>query len=72
MLFNYKDYVGYAEFDEEEEIFSGRVINISRDVVTFWGETPEEAYQEFVTSVDGYLEFCEEENRQPEAPLFVS
>ena len=72
MLFNYKNYIGCAEFDEEAKIFSGRVININRDVVTFWGETPEEAYQEFITSIDGYLEFCEEEHLHPETPLCIS
>lgn len=68
ILFNHKGYVGYAEFDEEAGIFSGHVINISRDVVTFWGETVEESQKEFIISVDGYLEFCQQQNRLPELP----
>ncbi|MEL0587781.1 MAG: hypothetical protein U1V55_21955 [Planktothrix rubescens PR222] len=68
ILFNHKGYVGYAEFDEEAGIFSGHVINISQDVVTFWGETVEESKTEFMISVDGYLEFCQQQNRLPEPP----
>ncbi len=68
VLFNHKGYVGYAEFDEEAGIFSGQVININRDVVTFWGETIEESQKEFIISVDGYLEFCQQQNRSPEPP----
>ena len=57
------DYIARITYDEEREIFHGRIINI-RDVVNFYGHTPAELKQEFRNSLDCYVELCEELGRR--------
>lgn len=63
----YKGYTAVIEFDDEAEIFFGKVVDI-KDVITFSGRTVEELKSEFFASVDDYLEFCKIKKRQPEKP----
>lgn len=37
--------------------------------ITFRGTTPEEIKREFETSIDGYLDWCNELGQQPEKPF---
>jgi predicted HicB family RNase H-like nuclease len=67
-MLNYQGYVGSIEVDVESGLLCGRVLDI-RDVVTFQGATVAEAIQEFQTSVDDYLDFCEELGQEPEKPF---
>ena len=53
-MMKYKGYIGHVDYDDEEEIFYGEVVNV-RDVITFQGETVEELKQAFQTSVEEYL-----------------
>lgn len=61
----YKGYIGQVEFDDEDGVFYGRVEGI-RDVVTFQGTSVEEIRQAFWDSVDAYLEFCKEIDKEPD------
>ena len=63
----YKGYVGAVEFDEDAEVFFGKVTNI-RDTITFETSNAHELRQEFEASVDDYLAFCKECGRKPERP----
>ena len=54
----YKGYVGEASVDIEVGLIHGRVINIERDTLTFRGETPAEARQDFHKLIDEYLSDC--------------
>ena len=67
-MLKYKDYIGYVEFDEEDEIFHGEVIN-TRDVITFQGNTVKSLKKAFRDSVDDYLAFCKERGEEPERPF---
>jgi len=67
-MLTYKGYTGHLEVDEEANIIFGRVLDI-QDVVTFQGETVEEARKAFKDSVDDYLEFCEEMGQKPDKPF---
>ena len=64
---NYKGYIGKVEFDYDNMIFSGEVIN-TRTVITFHGTSVEELKKEFRASVDDYLEWCKEDGIEPERP----
>jgi predicted HicB family RNase H-like nuclease len=66
-MLTYKGYVGKVEFDEEAEIFHGKVINI-RDKITFCAECAKDLKKEFEKSVNIYLETCKERGREPEKP----
>ena len=54
---NYKGYIGKVEYDDENDIFTGSVINV-RTVITFQGSTFDEIEKEFKASVDDYLNWC--------------
>lgn len=65
MMMNYKGYVGHVEYDDENRVFTGNVVN-TQTVITFHGKSVDELEKEFHISVDDYLEWCEEEGIQPE------
>ena len=47
-MMNYKGYIGQVEYDDENRIFSGSVIN-TRDVITFQGESVQELENAFTS-----------------------
>lgn len=61
----YKDYVAEIAFDSSADSFHGRVVGI-RDVLDFYGRTPDELRREFKNSVEEYLAWCAEEGVRPE------
>ncbi len=64
-LLKYKEYHARIEFDSSADAFHGRVLGL-RDVIDFFGRTPEELRGEFKNSVEEYLAWCEEEGEKPE------
>ncbi len=67
MIFEYKNYQAECRFDETAGTYYGQAIHI-KDVITFVGNTQEEAEKEFRESVDIYLEWCEQEGITPNQP----
>ena len=67
-MFTYKGYTAHVEIDPDANILCGRVLDI-KDVITFKGETVEEARQAFHDSVDDYLEWCQELGEEPDKPF---
>ena len=53
-MMEYKGYLAHVKFDEEANIFHGKVVNI-RDVITFQGKSVDELRQAFVDSVEDLL-----------------
>ena len=66
-MMNYKGYIGKVEYDDENRIFTGEVIN-TRTVITFHGDSVDELEKEFHASVDDYLDWCKEDGIEPEKP----
>ena len=64
-MMNYKGYIGSVEYDDENRVFTGTVIN-TRTVITFHGSSVDELEKEFHTSVDDYLQWCREDGIEPE------
>src|SRR5579885_2937763 len=64
----YKGYEAIVEFDEDENIFTGEVIN-TRDVITFEGTSVEELQKAFADSVEDYLAFCKQRGEEPDKPF---
>ena len=64
---NYQGYQTSVTFDEDADIFHGTVVN-TRDVITFQGRSVDEIRTAFKDSVDEYLKFCAERDREPEKP----
>jgi predicted HicB family RNase H-like nuclease len=67
-MLNYKGYIGHVEFDDENEIFCGEVIN-TRDVITFQSDSAHGLKKAFIESIDDYIEFCHERHETPEKPF---
>ena len=64
-MMTYKGYYGVVQYDDEAKIFHGDVIN-TRTVITFQGTTVDEIETAFRDSVDDYLDWCKERNKEPE------
>ena len=64
----YKGYYGHVVYDEKAKTFHGEVVN-TRTIITFQGETVTEIEQAFRDSVDDYLDWCKERNKEPEKPF---
>lgn len=67
-VMHYDKYTARIEYDEESDLFHGRVIGI-RDVIDFFGKTTKELHREFKISVDDYKEMCAEDGVEPEKPF---
>jgi len=67
-MMTYKGYCGVVQYDDEARIFHGEVIN-TRTVITFQGTTVDEIETSFRDSVDDYLDWCKERNKEPEKPF---
>ncbi|PHU40420.1 toxin-antitoxin system HicB family antitoxin [Pseudobutyrivibrio ruminis] len=66
-MMNYKGYIGKVDFDDEQHIFTGEVIN-TRAVITFQGSSVKELEDEFKNSVDDYIDWCNKDGVEPEKP----
>lgn len=67
-MMTYKGYNGVVQYDDEAKIFHGEVIN-TRTVITFQGTTVDEIETAFRDSVNDYLDWCKERNKEPEKPF---
>ena len=66
-VLEYKKYIAKLDFDLEEGIIVGKVIN-TRDIISFHGDTLTEIKQAFSDIIDTYLEACESEGIHPSKP----
>lgn len=60
--FEYKGFITVIKFSPEDNIFYGKIENIT-DLVLFDGKTVEEAFHYFVESVEDYMDMCKELNK---------
>jgi len=63
----YKGYSGNIEYSEEDAIFHGKVIGI-KALISFEGDSVQMITKDFHDAVEEYLEFCTENNIEPEKP----
>ncbi|HEX7241844.1 MAG TPA: type II toxin-antitoxin system HicB family antitoxin [Longimicrobiaceae bacterium] len=68
-MIEYRGYVGVFEYDPDDELFRGRVVNLGKDGITFAGTSVEELKRELAASVDDYLAWCAERGESPEKPF---
>ncbi len=64
----YKGYRAKVQFDYEQGVFYGEVID-TRDVIVFEGLSVEQLTIEFETSIDDYLAACAQRGREPDKPF---
>ena len=56
----YKGYTARIEYDERDDLFSGRILGI-RSIISFHGETVAELRAEFELAIKDYLADCKEQ-----------
>lgn len=66
-MLTYKGYEAVVEYDDEAKILHGEVLHLT-DVITFQADCVEQVEPAFHDSVDDYLAFCAENQRDPEKP----
>ena len=64
----YREYEAIVEYDDEDRLFVGRVIN-TRDVIVFDGLSVDELEESFHAVIDEYLEDCESLGKTPDKPF---
>jgi predicted HicB family RNase H-like nuclease len=68
MLSNVISYRGYhaeIKYDPSADAFHARVLGM-RDVISFYGRTPEELRHEMRAAIEDYLAWCETDGVKPE------
>jgi predicted HicB family RNase H-like nuclease len=71
MIANVMEYKGYKvsmEFDAEDKIIVGRVLDID-DIIVFHGESVTQFEKSFHKSIDSYIKDCEKLNQVPDKPV---
>lgn len=64
----YKGYEALIEYEEEDRLFVGRVIN-TKDIIVFDGLSVAELEESFQTVIDEYLSDCQALNKTPDKPF---
>ena len=66
-IMSYKGYTARMDFDIEDKIIVGRVLDID-DIVTFHGTSVAEFEGALRSAVDGYITACEQLGQAPDKP----
>ncbi len=64
----YNGYTGTVEYSEEDNCLFGKVIGMSKNIITYEGKTIEELKKDFEAGIDLYLESCNERGIKPQKP----
>ena len=64
-LVKYKDYYAKVDYDAEDCVLVGTVLDMS-DSLSFYAESPGDVMPMFVQCVDNYLDHCREVGKVPE------
>ncbi len=63
----YRNYMASLEFDQDDNVLVGRVLNID-DIICFHGESVTEFTHAFHEAVDDYVAACGKIGQKPEKP----
>lgn len=66
-ILEYKRYIAQLDFDLNDGIIIGKVVN-TKDIISFHANTLPEAKEAFIDIIDTYLSACEEEGISPSKP----
>ena len=64
----YKGYKGSVEYSKEDNCLLGKVQGMSKDLITYEGQTLDELRKDFEDGVDSYLEGCLADGIEPAKP----
>ncbi|GHV32648.1 antitoxin HicB [Bacteroidia bacterium] len=61
----YKGYYGSIEYSKDDKLLYGKVLGMTKDLITYEGKTIEELENDFVEGIDSYIEGCKELGIKP-------
>ena len=61
----YKRYYGSIEYSKEDKKLYGSVLGLTKDCITYEGNTVEELENDFMNAIESYLEGCNELGIKP-------
>lgn len=61
----YKGYIGSVEYNEEDNCLFGKVLGMSKDVISYEGKTIEELKADFEAGIEDYLDSCKARGVEP-------
>ena len=61
----YKGYYGSIEYSKEDKCLFGKVIGMTKDLISYEGNTVEELENDFRDAIERYLEGCREIGIKP-------
>lgn len=64
----YKDYWGSVHYNDEDEVFYGKVCGI-KSLISYEGHDVKSLKQSFEESVEDYIQTCKEQEIAPERPF---
>jgi predicted HicB family RNase H-like nuclease len=64
-IISYRNYHAEIKYDPSADAFHGRVLGM-RDVISFYGRTPDDLRAEMRAAIDDYVAWCKEEGARPE------
>ena len=67
-VMEYKGYRAIMEFDVEDKIIVGRILDID-DIIAFHGDSVGHFEKNFHKSIDSYIKDCEKLNQLPDKPV---
>ncbi len=62
----YKGYIGSINYNDDDQIFYGKVEGLKKTFISFEGTSVKELRKDFEESIDFYLEDCKANNEIPE------
>ena len=63
----YRGYTATFEFDADDRIFVGRVLDVD-DIIGFHANSVDELEHKFQATIDGYLKACSSAGAAPDVP----
>lgn len=67
-LLKYKGYTGSVDYSEEDNCLYGKVLGMSKDMITYEGQDVNELRRDFEGAIDDYLTLCKANGKTPRAP----
>ena len=64
----YKGYKGSVEYSKEDNCLFGKVQGMSKDLITYEGQTLDELRKDFEDGIDSYIEGCKADGVEPTKP----
>jgi predicted HicB family RNase H-like nuclease len=65
LIFNFEGYLGSCKFDPDSETYHGRILGIE-ELITYEALNSDDLYEEFIASVNDYLEACVHLDQAPQ------